>query len=276
MNPLIQNSNVNILCPVCNRETTYTFKSDHGEFGSVIVQKHHTYEGKNFSRIIYQLMQCTICGRGGLAEIHANNTVRNGKLGLFYPVAFKSVQIPDGIPEGILNEFKEAEFSAASNCWRGASVLFRSVIEKTLKENGYIRTRLIDNIDDAADDGVITDSRRKKAHDDIRVLGNNVLHDEWREVTRGEVEQSHHYTQRILEDFYDDRQTVEKVLKQKGRNIKSFIIDESKIIDDTRKKITIIIDDVKYQFLKSSIILSEIENQIEITVTEKVLEESKT
>lgn len=72
-------------------------------------------------------------------------------------------------------------------------------------------------IDAAATDGIITGPRQKKAHADIRVLGNDVLHDEWRKVGPEEVELTHHYAQRVLEDFYDDRPTVEAILKQKGR-----------------------------------------------------------
>ena len=40
-------------------------------------------------------------------------------------------------------------------------------------------------------DGVITEARRKRAHEDIRSLGNDVLHEDWREVTDDEVEGSH-------------------------------------------------------------------------------------
>jgi hypothetical protein len=47
----------------------------------------------------------------------------------------------------------------------------------------------------------------------VRVLGNDVLHDEWREVKEGEFEEAHKYMQRILEDFYDLRPTVEARLK---------------------------------------------------------------
>jgi len=43
------------------------------------------------------------------------------------------------------------------------------------------------------------------------------LHDEWREVKEEEVNAAHHYTQRILEDFYDERDSVEEILKEKGR-----------------------------------------------------------
>ena len=65
--------------------------------------------------------------------------------------------------------------------------------------------------------GVTPDARRKKAHEDIRALGNDVLHDDWRVVTDEEVEDSHRYCQRILEDLYDDRTTVEAILIGKGK-----------------------------------------------------------
>jgi hypothetical protein len=48
-------------------------------------------------------------------------------------------------------------------------------------------------------------------------LGNDVLHEDWREVTFDEYEEAHKYAQRILEDFYDDRATVEGRLTAKGR-----------------------------------------------------------
>jgi hypothetical protein len=106
---------------------------------------------------------------------------------------------------------------------RAASALFRSVLEKTLKANGYTKGTdpslrdLQKRIDAAAADGVITQARQKKAHDDIRALGNDVLHDDWRIVTDDEVEDSHRYTHRILEDLYDDRPTVLAILIAKNR-----------------------------------------------------------
>jgi Domain of unknown function (DUF4145) len=96
-------------------------------------------------------------------------------------------------------------------------------LEKTLKANGYTRTNdpslrdLQKRIDAAAADGVISDARRKRAHEDIRSLGNDVLHDDWRDVIPEEVENAHRYTQRILEDLYDDRATVEALLIAKNR-----------------------------------------------------------
>jgi hypothetical protein len=47
--------------------------------------------------------------------------------------------------------------------------------------NGYVNGPLRDRIDEAAADGTITAARSRRAHEDIRVLGNDVLHEDWRE-----------------------------------------------------------------------------------------------
>ncbi len=101
--------------------------------------------------------------------------------------------------------------------------MLRSTLEKTLKANGYTTStdrtlrNLQNRIDAAATDGVITDARRKKAHEEVRVLGNDVLHDDWREVTSDDFEKAHHYVHRILEDFYDDPTTVQAILTEKRK-----------------------------------------------------------
>lgn len=98
--------------------------------------------------------------------------------------------------------------------------MFRSVLDKTLRANGYKvknGTTLEQQIDMAADDGAITQARKRRAHDEIRVLGNDVLHDEWHEIAQADVEAARHYAQRILEDFYDDRESVLKLLRGAGR-----------------------------------------------------------
>jgi hypothetical protein len=98
--------------------------------------------------------------------------------------------------------------------------MLRSVLEKTLLANGYTKKKdgaLEKRIDAAAADGVLGEPRRQRVHQDIRVLGNDILHDPWREVTEEEYELAHHYAQRILEDLYDNRGGVVKHLQAKGR-----------------------------------------------------------
>jgi hypothetical protein len=105
--------------------------------------------------------------------------------------------------------------------------MFRSVLDKTLRANGYKEkkgTTLEQQIDAAAENGVITQARKRRAHDEIRVLGNDVLHDEWQLIPVEDVEAARHYAQRILEDFYDDRDSVLKLLRSAGR-----VPDEDKL-----------------------------------------------
>ncbi len=138
-------------------------------------------------------------------------------MGRLLPRTIDSLSLPSAVPDGIKREFQEAELCASVEAWRGGSALLRSTLEKTLSANGYKKGTLAERIDEAAADGAITAARSKRAHDDIRVLGNDILHDDWRAVTEDEFDQAHHYAQRILEDFYDDRPSVEALLIAKGR-----------------------------------------------------------
>lgn len=218
MKPEYAHGNVRSKCPDCSGAIT-TFETI-GASSKIAHDRKHSFKGQEFKSVIHALLKCAGCGRGGLAKIHEEGNRR--VLESFFPISIDTVKIPNNIPNGIIAEFREAELCASVEAWRAASALFRSTLEKPLKENGYTQGSLAEKINEASKDGIITESRRKRAHDDIRVLGNDVLHDEWREIKEGEVEESHHYIQRILEDFYDDRNTVEKILIEKGRiNLKA-------------------------------------------------------
>ena len=151
-----------------------------------------------------------------------SNLGRNSPTSL-YPVAAHALPLPSLVPDDIQKEFREAEICAATGAYRAGSALLRSTLEKALKANGYTKgsdrtlTDLQKRMDAAASDGIITEARQKRAHDEVRSLGNDVLHDDWREVREDEFDTAHHYTQRILEDFYDDRPTVEGILTAKKR-----------------------------------------------------------
>lgn len=218
MKPQYRDGNVRAHCPDCDGAvTTFEFRDAQREFGTVVVNERHQYKGQTYLRALYVLVRCAGCGRGGLAKIHDIGTVRQGVLEAFYPISIESAAIPSNVPAGIAAEFRESELCAAFGAWRAASALLRSTLEKTLKSNGYLTGSLQNKIDQAATDGVITDARRRRAHEDIRVLGNDVLHDDWRAVEEGEVIAAHQYTQRILEDLYDDRVTVENILIARNR-----------------------------------------------------------
>jgi Domain of unknown function (DUF4145) len=209
--------NVSAMCPTCNSTATFESKQ------VVIQEGQHHINNWPYLRKLYVLSQCASCHRGGFACISDQGSPHVTFLNDFYPFSIDCAKLPVGVPKDIQAEFREAEACQGLGLNRAASALFRSVLEKTLKANGYTKGNdpslrdLQKRIDAAAGDGVITQARQKKAHEDIRALGNDVLHEDWREVTDEEVEDSHRYTQRTLEDLYDDRPTVEAMLVIKKR-----------------------------------------------------------
>jgi len=218
------------MCPDCDAVTSFDARG-HGDttLGAVIVNQYHSYKNVQFSRILWQFFRCNVCSRGAVAKIHDSGGVMSGVLESFYPFAVEHLELPLRVPADIVSEFREAELVASQAAFRAASALLRSVLEKVLTSNGYVEVEADDNgkkfkskslkhrIDAAANDGVITEARKRRAHENIRVLGNDILHDQWRKVEAEEYEDAHQYSQRLLEDLYDDRDTVEKILKAKKR-----------------------------------------------------------
>lgn len=212
-----ENGVITCICPDCNAISNFLYKDSTKEFGCFIIDKIHMYNTRNYSRIIYFLYKCSGCGRGGIAKVHCDNQPFVGAIEEFYPIGIEKTKIPNSVPTEIVEELHEAELCSTVKAWRAGSALIRSVLEKVFIVNGYNEKDLFNKIEASKKDGIITDSRAKKAHEDIRVLGNDILHDKWRAVDPEEFYLALHYCQRIIEDFYDDRNTVESILKGVSR-----------------------------------------------------------
>jgi hypothetical protein len=211
MEPVFENMAVRAPCPDCGGAiTSFEHRDANHEFGLVS-------RTVGAIRAVYLLLRCASCGRGGLAEVRCGSHVSSGILMNFYPYSVDAAKLPEDVPEEIVQEFREAENCAAIRANRAASALLRSALEKALNASGYRKGRLIEKIDAAAADGVITEPRRIRAHGEVRVLGNDVLHDDWRTVSAEEINASRLYTQRVLEDLFDNRPSVEETLRNKGR-----------------------------------------------------------
>ncbi len=204
-------------CPGCKGALScFEWRSMGSQFGVTTSPYRHNQRGTG--QLEYRLFRCAGCGMGGIGAIAmAQSQYPSGiwELQWFHPEVRDRLPIPKETPEGIAAEFREGEKCLESGARRAAAAMFRSVLDKTLRANGYKEkkgTTLEQQIDLAADDGVITQARRRRAHEEIRVLGNDVLHDEWQAIPEADVEAARHYAQRVLEDFYDDRTSVLKQL----------------------------------------------------------------
>ena len=234
--PKFVGGNIIATCPDCNAVSSFvprTVDTDSGketDISSLFLHFPHSYQGARYDGVLWLFVRCINCNRGGVAKIHFQNHFLSNVVEEFLPHAVDHAKLPTDVPEDLVKEFREAELDASFGAYRSGSALFRSVLEKTLNTNGYEEVTytdtqgvqkktksLLHRIEAAADDGVITQAQKKHAHENIRVLGNDILHDDWREVLQPEFEEAHKYTQRILEDLYDERATVENVLTSKNR-----------------------------------------------------------
>ena len=205
-------------CAYCGAVSYFDYKSLEGrELGHHVEAERHEFRNKPYPYFHWRLLRCSNCGGGAMALFHDGRQSEEPALDRILPRGRALANLPKGVPEGARKEYREAEMCASAGAMRAASALVRSTLEKTLKANGYTSGSLQAKIDAAAADGVITEARKTKAHSDIRVLGNEVVHDEWRAIDEEEVESALHYAQRVLEDLYDDRASVEAILTAKGR-----------------------------------------------------------
>jgi Domain of unknown function (DUF4145) len=216
--------NITARCPDCNGAlASFEWHQTGSQSALGVITTLKNPPNQAMDHVDYRLFRCAGCGRGALGVVeHYGQLYPSVKQELrsFYPEAKERLVLPKSVPEGIAKEFREGELCLEAGCLRAAAGMFRSVLDKTLRANGYKeneRTNLKLQIDMAADDGVITEARKKRAHEDVRVLGNDVLHDEWHEIPAEDVEAARHYMQRILEDLYDDRESVLALLRAAKR-----------------------------------------------------------
>lgn len=204
-------------CPSCQLATvSYEFVAEGKEFGSVSRELDAAY-------LVGQLARCANCHTPGFALI------KKWKYGLerapelidYRPRIPDALPLPKDTPKPILAEFREAEVCGSYGAHRGGVALVRSTLEKLLIINGYTDEalkasqkpcNLFNRIELARNDGVLSAVHIDAAQNLVRTLGNDVLHEEWREVSNEEFLDVARYVQRIIEAFYDRRQIAEATL----------------------------------------------------------------
>jgi hypothetical protein len=120
-------------CPNCGVVTSF------GQITVKNVDGAHTHNGKSYTRVLYVFSACARCGRGALSVVSDNGNAQSAVLESFFPISIDAASLPKAVPVEIEAEFREAENCAASGFRRAASALFRSVLEKALKANGYVK-----------------------------------------------------------------------------------------------------------------------------------------
>lgn len=95
--------------------------------------------------------------------------------------------------------------------------MLRSTLEKTLRKHGYSEWQLSTNLKNLSEDNILPRWLVKQNSQIVKILGDEILHGDWREITPEEYQKAHHFVERLIESFYDDHDSVVEDLKEKGR-----------------------------------------------------------
>ena len=138
---LNEQGNIQARCPGCEGAmSTFEWRGNAAEFGGITKVNVKTSSGVT-RNIDHRLFRCAGCGRGGLGTIAYQAAAKYpgsfSKLIDFHPEVVERLPLPSAVPPGIATEFREAEACLDAKCHRAAAGLFRSVLDKTMRGNGY-------------------------------------------------------------------------------------------------------------------------------------------
>lgn len=198
--------------------STLLFANSGGaEYGHISRELKFT-DGTGSLNVDWHLVKCAGCGSGALVAIYETKTHRGVKTDvLVHPDVEERVTVSSAVPNGVLAEFDEAQGCSDHGHHRAAMTMLRSALEKALIDSGYVKGKLFHQLQAARDDGVITAARLNRVDENVRGLGNDVVHDPYRRITAMEYRTARDYLVFLLHDLYDDRESVEEILREKGR-----------------------------------------------------------
>jgi Domain of unknown function (DUF4145) len=167
--------NVSIYCPHCHQYT------------DLRVANHisHDYHEKKITPVIWNEISnnnwwigiCNACQKPVLVGNY-NMTI--------YP-APRPTPTDVNIPENIRIDLDEAKQCFVSLCYRGCAVLSRRVIQIACVEKGATKNKLVDQIGELINNGIITKEIEEWAQV-VRWVGNDAAHPNVNEVTKEDAE----------------------------------------------------------------------------------------
>lgn len=95
-------NNVLARCPDCGAITSFDDKGySNTKMGISIIDRSTTFEERRYSRILWQALRCSVCGRGAIAKTLDNGNSQGAVLEEFIPHAVESASLPVSVPEDI-------------------------------------------------------------------------------------------------------------------------------------------------------------------------------
>lgn len=154
-------------------------------------------------QLIASIMQCPGCLCWILAVVHwfpgSGETVRYH---LHYPVGKPNENLDKSIPQDVAEDFKEAIRCHAVKAFRACVVMCRRAIQTSVLGKSAQGNTLVQQIDDLATKGTITQPLKEFAHE-IRLTGNVGAHsDGLEDVEEEDADDVMAFTDQYLEHVY--------------------------------------------------------------------------
>jgi len=154
---------VSIYCPYCRRYTSLTPAPRTVEYGYDKLRTTCVWErGDND---IWWIGICNYCKRPVLVH-NAGDTV--------YPHPLPSPS-DERIPEDIRKDLDEAKMCFSVGAYRACAVMARRAMQSSCIDKGSSKNKLVDQLQELADNGIITKDLKKWA-DVVRWVGNDAAH----------------------------------------------------------------------------------------------------
>ncbi|HIP21918.1 MAG TPA: DUF4145 domain-containing protein [Candidatus Pacebacteria bacterium] len=194
---------LSIYCPYCHRYTSVdpapVKVDDYGE----------RYVGafwKKNSQEIWWMGVCNYCN---------NPVLILGRGDRIYPTPLPS-PTDKNIPEAIRNDLDEAKMCFSVSAWRGAAVMARRAIQSAAIEKGATKSRLVGQIEELKNKGLITVDLKEWA-DVVRWVGNDAAHPGNDNVTRDDAEDILKLAEQFLHVLYVTPALAKARKKKRGK-----------------------------------------------------------
>lgn len=162
--------NIDGLCPYCQKYVG---------FGSIPLWKpgassfdcsSELYKNKTG---LWGLFECPSCKRCVIVGRFSDNK-DNPQMQHVYPMPLPS-PVDQRIPEKIRRDITEAKLCFSVGAFNASASMSRRALQRACREKGAAKEKLIDQIDELAQNGIITHDLKELAHA-IRMVGNDGAH----------------------------------------------------------------------------------------------------
>ncbi len=200
-------------CPYCHKYVAFSWVEFSESGGDICkyLTKENWYSNING---VWAIGECPSCQKCVLIHLYEDGY---GKL---HPIEIFPHPLPsptdERIPEKIRKDIDEAKICLSVNAFRACAGMCRRALQQACILKGARKRDLVDQIDELAEEGVITRDIRELAHS-VRWVGNNALHPENPEVTEDDAKEILNLTEQFMEVIFVAPQKVKEIKEKHGK-----------------------------------------------------------